>query len=48
MTLTLGSLITTIVGTVTDVVPDFEIFIAGGVVISLAAYTVRRFIGAGL
>lgn len=48
MTLTLGSLITSIVGTVTDIVPDFSLYIAAGVVISLAAYTVRRFIGAGL
>lgn len=46
--MSLGDLLTQIVSTVTDVVPDFEIFIAGGVVISLAAYTVRRFIGAGL
>lgn len=46
--MTLGSLLTEIVGTVTDVVPDFSLFVAAGVVISLAAYTVRRFIGAGL
>lgn len=46
--MTLSSLLTEIVGTVTDVVPDFGLFVAAGVVISLAAYTVRRFIGAGL
>lgn len=48
MTMTLTSLLTEITGAITDIVPDFSLYVAAGVVISLAAYTVRRFIGAGL
>lgn len=48
MTVTVGSLLTQVVDTAFDVVPDFSIYIAAGVVVSLAAYTVRRFLGAGL
>lgn len=44
----LADLLTQLTTTIGDIVPDFEVYIAAGVVISLAAYTVRRFIGAGL
>lgn len=44
----LADLLTQLVTTITDVVPDFEVYIAAGIVVSLAAYTVRRFLGAGL
>lgn len=46
--MTLASLLTEITGAIGDIVPDFELYVAAGVVISLAAYTVRRFIGSGL
>lgn len=48
MTVTLSSLLTEITGAISDIVPDFSVYVAAGVVISLAAYTVRRFIGSGL
>lgn len=47
-TVTLGDMLTEVTGAITDIIPDFGVYVAAGVVISLAAYTVRRFIGAGL
>jgi len=44
----LADLITEVSSVITSIVPDFEIYVAAGVVFSMAAYVVRRFIGVGL
>lgn len=46
--MTLATLLQEVGTAITDFVPDFGIYVAAGVVVSLAAYTVRRFIGIGL
>jgi len=46
--MTLANMITEVTSVITGIVPDFEIYVAAGVVFSLGAYVVRRFIGAGL
>jgi len=46
--MTLADLITAVGGVITTNVPDFEVYIAAGVVFSLAAYAVRRFLGSTL
>jgi len=46
--MTVADMITEVTGVITSIMPDFEIYVAAGVVFSLGAYVVRRFIGAGL
>lgn len=43
----LADVITAAIGAVTDILPDFDVLVAAGVIFGLAAYAGRRFLKMG-